>query len=127
MSEDDVVRSYTFSNPRTYEIPVHTRNAYSRQPLLDLRHADRPPVAVGASRASIETMSTVIVTEEGTDCSICLESFKVSGEAKEMACTHRFHSDCIETGCECVLRSCPLCRFTMPVNSDEEVNSQLHE
>ncbi|XP_004306138.1 PREDICTED: E3 ubiquitin-protein ligase RING1-like [Fragaria vesca subsp. vesca] len=126
MSEDDVVRSYTFSNPRTHEIPVYTRNAYSRQQLLDLRHADRPPVAVGASRASIETMSTVIVTEEGTDCSICLESFKVSGEAKEMACTHRFHSDCIENWLR-MRASCPLCRFTMPVNSDEEVNSQLHE
>ena len=37
-----------------------------------------------ATKASIEAMLRVVVTEEGTDCSICLEDYEVGGEAREM-------------------------------------------
>ncbi|PRQ53598.1 putative aminoacyltransferase, E1 ubiquitin-activating enzyme [Rosa chinensis] len=124
-----------FSNPRTSdqmigETPVLALPtpaidvSASRQQLLaliDFVFADQPTVVVGASKASIEDMPRVIVTDEGMECSICLESFKVCGEAKEMPCKHRFHAHCIENW---LYRraSCPLCRFTVPVDLEEETN-----
>jgi E3 ubiquitin-protein ligase RNF115/126 len=47
----------------------------------------------------IEAMTRVAVTQEGAaekECSIYLEGYEVSSEAREMPCKHRFHSSCIE-------------------------------
>ncbi|KAM7506767.1 hypothetical protein LguiA_017220 [Lonicera macranthoides] len=68
-----------------------------------------------ASKASIEAMPAVKVTEEGTECSICLTEFEVGGEVKEMPCKHKYHSDCIEKWLG-IHGSCPVCRYKMPVD-----------
>lgn len=72
-----------------------------------------------ATKASIEAMPRVVVTEEGTDCSICLEDYEVGGEAREMPCKHRFHSGCIEKWLG-IHGSCPICRFLMPVEEENK-------
>ncbi|KAK7820479.1 uncharacterized protein LOC111999263 [Quercus suber] len=74
-----------------------------------------------ASKGAIEAMPRVTVTAEESDkaCSICLEEFEVGGEAREMPCKHKFHSDCIENWLR-VKGLCPLCRFVMPMEEDEE-------
>ena len=74
-----------------------------------------------ASKAAIEAMPRVTVTAEESDkaCSICLEEFEVGGEVREMPCKHKFHSGCIENWLR-VKGLCPLCRFVMPMEEDEE-------
>ncbi|KAM0987198.1 hypothetical protein ACFX2G_011532 [Malus domestica] len=73
-----------------------------------------------ASKASIDAMPSVKIVEVdvGSECSICLEQFEVDGVAKEMPCKHRFHGDCIERWLK-LRGSCPVCRFTMPVEEEE--------
>ncbi|PRQ36137.1 putative aminoacyltransferase, E1 ubiquitin-activating enzyme [Rosa chinensis] len=76
-----------------------------------------------ASEVSIEAMPTVTVaSEEGNECSICLDGLKVGDEAKEMPCKHRFHRACIKKWMG-MSTLCPLCRFSLPAESEEEENS----
>ncbi|OVA09820.1 zinc finger protein [Macleaya cordata] len=72
-----------------------------------------------ASKTSIDAMPKVEITEENGDleCAICLEGWEIGGEAREMPCKHRYHSNCIEKWLG-IHGSCPVCRFKMPV--DEE-------
>lgn len=82
-----------------------------------------------ASKASIEAMPAVKVTEEGTECSICLTEFEVGGEVKEMPCKHKYHSDCIEKWLG-IHGSCPVCRYKMPVEekkTEEGGNTVVNE
>ncbi|KAA0039492.1 E3 ubiquitin-protein ligase RING1-like [Cucumis melo var. makuwa] len=80
--------------------------------LRDLSEKSGP---LPASKASIDAMPRVGVTELGTDCAICLDGFEVAEEAREMPCKHMYHSDCIEKWLN-VRGTCPVCRFVMPVD-----------
>lgn len=68
-----------------------------------------------ASKASIDAMPRVGVTEQGIDCAICFDGFEVGEDAREMPCKHMYHSDCIEKWLG-VRGTCPICRFAMPVD-----------
>ncbi|GAA0145385.1 ubiquitin-protein ligase [Lithospermum erythrorhizon] len=78
-----------------------------------------------ASKASIEAMQCVEVSEDNCDgeCVVCLEDWEVGQVAKEMPCKHRFHGDCIEKWLK-IHGSCPVCRFNMPVEEDQDVNKK---
>ncbi|XAR51726.1 hypothetical protein NMG60_11006439 [Bertholletia excelsa] len=81
-----------------------------------------PPAKEGplpASKASIEAMPAVKITEEGLECAICLAEYEVGGEAKEMPCKHRYHSECIEKWLG-IHGTCPVCRYKMPVEESGE-------
>ncbi|XP_023731965.1 E3 ubiquitin-protein ligase MPSR1 [Lactuca sativa] len=72
-----------------------------------------------ASKAAIEAIPTVTATE-GEDCAICLTDYSgVAGEAKELPCRHRYHSDCIMKWLG-IHGSCPVCRYEMPVDEEEK-------
>ncbi|XP_004306139.1 PREDICTED: E3 ubiquitin-protein ligase RNF181-like [Fragaria vesca subsp. vesca] len=76
-----------------------------------------------ASKAAIEAMPKVTVAyEDGNECSICLNGFKVGDEVKEMPCKHSFHGACIEKWMG-MSTLCPLCRFSLPAESEDEQNS----
>ncbi|KAM5567216.1 E3 ubiquitin-protein ligase MPSR1-like [Rosa sericea] len=83
--------------------------------MRELAKDGHPP----ASKASIAAMPTVTVAESGRECPICLDQFEVGGEAKEMPCSHLFHGDCVEKWLK-VHGTCPVCRFTMPADEEEE-------
>ncbi|KAL6960777.1 RING-type E3 ubiquitin transferase [Sarracenia purpurea var. burkii] len=83
--------------------------------IMDLSNKDGPSPA---SKASIEAMPVVNITEQGLECAICLAEFEVGGEAREMPCKHRYHSGCIEKWLG-IHGSCPICRYMMPVEEDE--------
>jgi hypothetical protein len=78
-----------------------------------------------ASKASIKAMPDVEVDEGGGECVICLDELEVGGVAKEMPCKHRFHTNCIEKWLG-IHGSCPVCRYTMPVE-EEEVGKKRDE
>ncbi|XP_057769507.1 E3 ubiquitin-protein ligase MPSR1-like [Salvia miltiorrhiza] len=72
-----------------------------------------------ATKASIESLPLVRVSEVGVECSICLAEYDEESEVKEMPCRHRFHSDCIGKWLG-IHGSCPICRFGMPVEERKE-------
>ncbi|WCJ25675.1 RING/U-box superfamily protein [Euphorbia peplus] len=84
------------------------------------------PESSPASKASIDAMPKVTVTEDQDgvhDCAICLDEMNVGGESREMPCKHRFHSNCIVKWLG-IHGSCPVCRFMMPVedvHDDDDV------
>nr|XP_043608713.1 E3 ubiquitin-protein ligase MPSR1-like [Erigeron canadensis] len=76
-----------------------------------------------ASKASIESLQTVKVSQE-EECAICMMEY--DGEsllAKEMPCKHKFHADCVNKWLG-IRGSCPVCRFEMPVDEEEEEKRQ---
>ncbi|XP_009761708.1 uncharacterized protein LOC107778694 [Nicotiana tabacum] len=72
-----------------------------------------------ATKTSIESMPVVSVFEQGIECAICLLEFEVGDEAKEMPCTHNFHSNCVAKWLG-INGSCPICRYKMPIESAED-------
>lgn len=101
--------------------PIGSLGDYFIGPGLDLllQHlAENDPNRYGsppAKKEAIEALPTVTV-EENLQCSVCLDDFEISSEAKEMPCKHKFHSGCILPWLE-LHSSCPVCRFQLP--SDE--------
>lgn len=74
-----------------------------------------------ASKASIEDMKKVVISDEDSDkeCPICLEDWEVGSEVREMPCGHKYHGGCIEKWLG-VHGTCPVCRYKMPVDEDDE-------
>lgn len=85
---------------------------------LLLQHmAENDPSRYGtppAQKEAVKAMPTVVI-EQYLECPVCLEEFKIGGDAKEMPCKHKFHEGCIVPWLE-AHSSCPLCRFRMPCN-----------
>ncbi|KAL3511116.1 hypothetical protein ACH5RR_030517 [Cinchona calisaya] len=76
---------------------------------------EQPP----ASKASMEAMPEVEISEDGEECVMCLEEWEVGWVAKEMPCKHRFHGNCIEKWLS-IHGSCPVCRYKMPVEENDD-------
>ncbi|KAG6488641.1 probable E3 ubiquitin-protein ligase RHC2A [Zingiber officinale] len=79
------------------------------------RGCDNPP----ASKVAIESMPTVEIVDEhiGKEChcAICMDSFELGEEAREMPCKHIYHKDCIFPWLS-LRNSCPVCRHEMPTD-----------
>ncbi|KAE8735483.1 multi-copper oxidase type 1 family protein [Hibiscus syriacus] len=96
---------------------------YFSGPGLDLllQHlAENDPNRYGtppAQKEAIEAMPAVKI-KENLQCSVCLDDFKVGGEAKEMPCKHKFHSGCILPWLE-HHSSCPVCRYQVPADESK--------
>lgn len=82
-----------------------------------------------ASKAAIDALPSVGIAKGESDddqCVVCLEEWEASESAKEMPCKHRFHGNCIEKWLK-INGSCPVCRFEMPVDEDEDANRKTRE
>ncbi|CAA3013805.1 E3 ubiquitin-protein ligase RING1-like [Olea europaea var. sylvestris] len=114
----------------TREIAVFVNQARGSVTLIEgsvdvesiLREIPSKEGPLPASKASIESLPVVKVTEPDLECSICLEEFEVDGEVKEMPCKHKFHSGCIDKWLG-LHGSCPVCRYKMPVEDKKEGES----
>lgn len=104
-------------NPLTQRVAFIQGSASGINALLhELMTPDGPSPA---SKASIEAMQSV-ETKEDDECVICMDEF--GGElAKEMPCKHKFHGVCVEKWLK-INGSCPVCRYKMPVDEDNEFN-----
>ncbi|KAI3936155.1 hypothetical protein MKX01_021435 [Papaver californicum] len=83
-----------------------------------LRELSEKPGLAPATKASVDAMPKVVITEEmmrDLECSICLDGFEIGTEAREMPCKHKYHGNCIEKWLG-IHGNCPVCRYEMPVN-----------
>ncbi|KAL0450541.1 UNVERIFIED_CONTAM: E3 ubiquitin-protein ligase MP [Sesamum latifolium] len=117
----------TNSSPREVAVFVHqpSRSVTLVEGSLDieslLREIPSKEGPLPATKASIESLPRVQVSEPGLECPICLAEYEVNGEmeVKEMPCRHRFHADCIDKWLG-IHGSCPVCRYNMPVVEKKE-------
>lgn len=63
---------------------------------------------VEAQAAAVDEMPTTVVTGGG-ECMVCMEELGEGGAAKQAACSHVFHQDCLFKWLS-LHNSCPLCR-----------------
>ncbi|PIN04839.1 Anaphase-promoting complex (APC), subunit 11 [Handroanthus impetiginosus] len=119
----------TNSSPREVAVFVHqpTRSITLVEGSLDIESlipeitSKEDPLP--ASKASIESLPRVRISEPDWECAICLAEYEVNDgevEVKEMPCRHKFHSDCIDKWLG-IRGSCPVCRFSMPVEEKKDV------
>lgn len=55
----------------------------------------------------------------GEICAICKDQFLVDLEVKQLPCAHMYHAECILPWLS-MHNSCPVCRFKLPVDENEE-------
>ncbi|XP_057469752.1 E3 ubiquitin-protein ligase MPSR1-like [Actinidia eriantha] len=109
---------FVLMNPSTGSAIVIEGSLTSDQPSKD--------GPLPASKAAIEAIPAVKVSDLGLECAICLGEYEIGGEAKEMPCKHRFHSGCIEKWLG-IHGSCPICRYKMPVEEDDQEEGGVRE
>ncbi|KAL5846570.1 hypothetical protein ACOSQ3_010094 [Xanthoceras sorbifolium] len=97
------------------------------QHLIDeLTENDRPgPPPV--PETAIEAIPMINITEahlvNDSNCPVCMEDFKIGGEARELPCKHIYHSECIVPWLR-LHNSCPVCRHEVTVRGDDSSNEQ---
>ncbi|KAI3713684.1 hypothetical protein L1987_72270 [Smallanthus sonchifolius] len=103
---------------------VDPRNYYAgtelNELIEELTQNDRPG-PVPAPDSAINELPDVKITQthllnDSQSCAVCMEEFKVGGEAKELPCNHIFHSNCIVPWLR-LHNSCPVCRNGLPVTT----------
>ncbi|XP_054801504.1 E3 ubiquitin-protein ligase MPSR1-like [Prosopis cineraria] len=107
-------------NPATGSTTVMIDRSLDLDSLLE--EAPSKSWLLPASKDSMAAMPTVVITDQDSQCAVCLEDYEVGDEAREMPCMHRFHSRCIEKWLG-IHGACPIYRFPMPLaDGDEELD-----
>ncbi|CAL9190456.1 unnamed protein product [Musa hybrid cultivar] len=78
-----------------------------------------PPAAKSAITGLPDIkISVELLASDEAQCSVCMETFKLGDEAKQMPCKHIFHKDCILPWLE-LHNSCPVCRHELPTDDPD--------
>ncbi|XP_065575196.1 E3 ubiquitin-protein ligase RNF126-like [Artemia franciscana] len=67
----------------------------------------------GSDSSDFESLVSVNITEEqvkkSSECSVCLDDYKLQESVKKLPCSHLFHKDCIIPWLR-LHSTCPVCR-----------------
>ncbi|KAK7395262.1 hypothetical protein VNO78_15813 [Psophocarpus tetragonolobus] len=88
--------------------------------------AVRPPPPAAASKAAIEAIPVVKILPTHayaeSHCAVCMETFEIDCDAREMLCGHVYHSECIVPWLS-VRNSCPVCRHEVPSEESNDATN----
>ncbi|EPS72590.1 hypothetical protein M569_02175, partial [Genlisea aurea] len=81
-----------------------------------------------ASQSAIDGLTDVIITDrvldsDSTPCAVCKDAFVIGDKAKQMPCTHIYHTDCILPWLN-LRNTCPSCRFQLPTDDPVYENAR---
>jgi len=83
----------------------------------------RPQGTPPAAQTAIDSLPKVSVSAqqvaEKLDCVICKDEFQVEETVSQLPCGHVFHQECITRWLK-MHNQCPVCRFELPSESDQE-------
>eukprot|EP00249_Psilotum_nudum_P016366 c25786_g1_i2 orf=476-2095(+) len=73
-----------------------------------------------AAKSAIESLPSIVVEQQNLDdgsalCAICKDIIPLKKPAKQMPCSHLYHSDCILPWLSS-RNSCPICRYELPTD-----------
>lgn len=106
-------------NPGDYVWGAGGLDTVITQLLNNLDGSGPPPL----NQKEIALIPTVQVTADdvakNTQCSVCMEDFRLSEPVRKLPCTHLYHTDCIVPWLQ-MHGTCPICRKTISVNSPSE-------
>ncbi|WOK98394.1 hypothetical protein Cni_G07105 [Canna indica] len=76
-----------------------------------------------AAKSAVSSLPDVKITSEllasdDAQCSVCMDTFEMGNESKQMPCKHIFHKDCILPWLE-LHNSCPVCRYELPTDDPD--------
>ncbi|CAH0559276.1 unnamed protein product [Brassicogethes aeneus] len=71
-----------------------------------------------ASKEVVENLPNHTISEDGTQCPVCLKPHEKGEEGKKLPCNHVYHVDCIIPWLK-KTNSCPLCRFELKTDDED--------
>ncbi|KAF3322969.1 E3 ubiquitin-protein ligase RING1-like protein [Carex littledalei] len=133
--------SFSMSNPFSYPGLINGRSMadqlfgppfqFNNELIINISYLQLPGLAMDepASKVSIQSLKIIKSREDHEkseeECSICLEKLfdKENKDAvvKETSCGHKYHGKCIDKWLD-IHGSCPLCRYNMTQENEEEVS-----
>ena len=96
----------------------------ARPPLISPRGSPRAAGSAASAVAGLpETMATTGGDGEEICCAVCRKGYEAGDALRTMPCAHAFHGECIVEWLS-VSSFCPLCRFKLPTQAEEDAAAQ---
>lgn len=93
----------------------------------------QPPQPVAASHNAIRQLPIVKVSREdlidpcNRECCICLEGIQLGNSVLRLPCAHVYHPRCIQQWLTNHGNTCPVCRYELPVDNNQEYEAGRQE
>ena len=122
---DDMDFSFEDSEPEDteYEDSYSERNVLpisNQRNIAAERQSPKPPALPDKFEQILTTQITSQQTEEGLQCSVCLEDYDLGQTVCQCVCKHYFHTTCLSTWLE-KQSTCPLCREQVLSKPDSRI------